>query len=138
MRKFNLRSENKISLSRMVTVLLVIVLCANITFDALTVSASYRIPEGYTEYDPDKEKEEAEDKEGREDENTASENILSDNEAKKKERIEISSLSGLRELSENCHDNTWSDDKEVVLTADISLTGSDFTCIPYLTETVIR
>ncbi len=131
MRKFNLRSENKISLSRMVTVLLVIVLCANITFDALTVSASYRIPEGYTEYDPDEEKEEAEDKEGREDENTASENTLSDNEAKKKERIEISSLSGLRELSENCHDNTWSDDKEVVLTADISLTGSDFTCIPY-------
>ena len=61
MRKFNLRSENKISLSRMVTILMIIVLCANITFDALTVSASYGIPEGYTEYDPDEENKDDED-----------------------------------------------------------------------------
>ena len=139
MRKFNLRSENKISLSRIVTVLMVLVLCANATFDALTVSASYGIPDGYTEYDPDKENDDEED-ENEEEESTASENTLSDNAAsdnaaKKKIRIEIGSLSELRELSENCHDDSWSDDKEVVLTADISLTGSDFTCIPYFNGT---
>ena len=57
MRKFNLRSENKISFTRMVTILMIAVLCTNITFDALTVSASHGIPEGYTEYDPDAEDE---------------------------------------------------------------------------------
>lgn len=131
MRKFNLRSENKISFTRMVTILMIAVLCTNITFDALTVSASHGIPEGYTEYDPDAEDEEEDDSD--DSEGTASENGLSENEAKaeKRERIEIASLSELRDLSENCHDDTWSDDKEVVLTADISLTGSDFTCIPY-------
>ena len=135
MRKFNLRSENKISFTRVVTILMIIVLCANITFDALTVSASQGIPEGYTEYDPDEENKDDEDEANEEEEDSASENTLSDNEAKKKVRIEIGSLSELRELSENCHDDTWSDDKEVFLTADISLTGSDFTCIPYFNGT---
>ena len=82
MRKFNLESNNRISLSRLVTALLVFVLCANITFDALTVSASYKIPEGYTEYDPDAESEEDEDNE--DGESDVSENDLSENKAQKK------------------------------------------------------
>ena len=45
-------------------------------------------------------------------------------------RIEISSVSDLIELSENCHDENWSADKYVVLTDDISLAGSEFTSIP--------
>ena len=44
--------------------------------------------------------------------------------------IEISSIRDLIELSENCHDESWSVDKYVVLTDDISLAGSEFTYIP--------
>ncbi|MCR5210217.1 MAG: hypothetical protein K6C99_08400 [Lachnospiraceae bacterium] len=53
---------------------------------------------------------------------------LSDNEART--RIEIYTESDLAELAKNCHSDTWSEDKDVVLMSDISLSGDEFTNIP--------
>lgn len=46
------------------------------------------------------------------------------------EKIEIASAEELMELAENCHIDEWSENKLVILTADIDLAGSDFANIP--------
>ena len=53
---------------------------------------------------------------------------LSDNEART--RIDIYTEEDLAELAKNCHSDTWSEDKDVFLMEDISLSGNDFTNIP--------
>ena len=44
--------------------------------------------------------------------------------------IDISTQAELMELAENCHSESWSCDKYVVLKNDINLTGDEFTGIP--------
>jgi len=45
-------------------------------------------------------------------------------------RVEIASVQDLMELAENCRLDSWSEGKTVVLTADIDLSGTDFSPIP--------
>ena len=46
------------------------------------------------------------------------------------ENITVASVEKLEELAKNCKLDTWSQGKTVTLTADLDLTGSDFTSIP--------
>ncbi|MBR3524459.1 MAG: hypothetical protein IKO11_01305 [Lachnospiraceae bacterium] len=68
---------------------------------------------------------------GPEDNAAVSENNVSENSAEnEKKRIVLHSAADLEDLAENCHDDAWSVDKEVVLESDIFLNSSDFTSIP--------
>ncbi len=46
------------------------------------------------------------------------------------ETIKISNVDEFLEFADNCKLNTWSDNKEVLLTSDISLVGKEFYGIP--------
>ena len=58
------------------------------------------------------------------------EDEIGEDDAPERERIEIKTAADLCMLAKNCHEDTYSTEKDVYLMEDISLAGSDFTSIP--------